>query len=57
MEGKRWLFTSEVGFITTVSGSTVDAIGDPRRKPHSPPLEESRHSRWPKPRNEEAFFY
>jgi hypothetical protein len=57
MEGKRWLFTSEVGFITTAFGSTVDAIEDPRTKPHSQPLEESRHSRWPKQRNEEAFFY
>jgi hypothetical protein len=57
MEGKRWLFTSEVGFITSASGSTVDVIGDPRRKPHSRQLEESRHSPLPKPRNEEAFFY
>jgi hypothetical protein len=57
MEGKRWLFTSEVGFITTASGSTVDAIGDPRRKPQSHPLEESRQSQWPNLKNEEAFFY
>ena len=39
------------------SGSTVDVIGDLRRKPHSPPLEESRHSQWPEPKNEEAFFH
>ena len=56
MEGKRWLFTSEVGFITTAFGSTVDVIGDLRRKPHSPPPEESRQWQWPKPKNEEVFF-
>jgi hypothetical protein len=56
MEGKQWLFTSEVGFITTASGSTVDVIEDPRRKPQSPPLEESRHSQWSEPKNEEVFF-